>query len=72
MEILSRAGLPAAGRKKIAKNYNFCEKSRSKPGIAFLGKNTALRTPITSNSSMENPILRTEFLFYIDLYVNQR
>jgi hypothetical protein len=40
--------------------------------LSILGKNTALRTPRTPNSGMENPNLRKEFLFYVDLYVNQR
>ena len=40
--------------------------------LAILGKNIALRAPTTPNSSMGNPILRTEFLFCVDLYVNQR
>jgi hypothetical protein len=40
--------------------------------LAFLGKNAALRAVSTPNSNMENPILRTEFLFYVDLYVNMR
>jgi hypothetical protein len=40
--------------------------------LAILGRNIVLLAPRTSNSGMENPILRTEFLFYVDLYVNQR
>jgi hypothetical protein len=61
-----KIGLPATGRK------NLCEKPRSKPGVAFFDKNTALQVPRTPNSGVENPNPRTEFLFYIDLYVNQR
>jgi hypothetical protein len=40
------------------------------PGLilAILGKNTAFRA--TPNSGMENPNSRTEFLFYVNLYVN--
>jgi hypothetical protein len=41
------------------------------PGVAFFGKNTALRAGSTSNSGMENPNLRTEVLFHINIYVNR-
>jgi hypothetical protein len=40
--------------------------------LANIGKHTALRTGSTPNSGIGNPILWTEFLFYVDLYVNQR
>jgi hypothetical protein len=33
--------------------------------LTFLVKNTALWAGTTPNSSMENPILRTEFLFML-------
>jgi hypothetical protein len=40
--------------------------------LAFLAKSITLLALITPNLRMENPILRTEFLFYVDLYVNRR
>jgi hypothetical protein len=40
--------------------------------LALLGKNIALRATIAPNSDMENLNLRTEFLFYVNIYVNQR
>jgi hypothetical protein len=43
------------------KGRNLYEKPRRGLILAFLGKNTALRTHSTPNSGMGNPILRTEF-----------
>jgi hypothetical protein len=47
------------------KSCNFYEKPRSKPGIAFFVKNTALWAPRTPNSGMENRI--SEQNFYLTL-----
>jgi hypothetical protein len=64
-----KSGLGSAGTKKLAFSMRNPVLGRI---LAILGKNTALRAVSNPNSSMENPNLRTEILFYVDLYVNQR
>jgi hypothetical protein len=39
---------------------------------AFFGKKYCFRAPKIPNSGMGNPNLRTDFLFYVDLYVDRR
>jgi hypothetical protein len=57
-KMLIIAGFTTAGTKK---GSIFHEKPRSRPYLAILGENIALRVPITPISDMGNPNLRTEF-----------
>jgi hypothetical protein len=60
-----RTGLRSAGTNKLAI-------SMRNPVLGRILAKILPSAPITPKPSMENPILRTEFLFYVDLYVNQR
>jgi hypothetical protein len=68
-KISCNSRLGSAGTKKLASSMRNPVLSRI---LAFLGKSTTLRARSTPNSGMVNPILRTEFSFYVDIYVNRR